>query len=214
MIVCPWCGTHYETFTTNCKNCGGALPLDGVVEPERVESADRVPVPPPAPRAVPRNYVWRILLADGWSIAAIVFLAVGIPFFIVGLVLTVAVVTALVGIPFVGIGGLFTAAGVGVLGWRYSEAQQTTDVLKDGDATPGIIESVAENFHVQVNGRYPWTITYRYEVAGQPYVGRVTTLSQPDLSQHPGRRAYVLYRRENPQRSAIYPHPYGYYELH
>ena len=27
MITCPWCGTHYLAFQSNCSNCGGALPV-------------------------------------------------------------------------------------------------------------------------------------------------------------------------------------------
>ena len=27
MVTCPWCGTNYLTFQSNCNNCGGALPV-------------------------------------------------------------------------------------------------------------------------------------------------------------------------------------------
>ena len=43
------------------------------------------------------------------------------------------------------------------------------------------------------------------------YGGKVSTLSRPDLSQQPGRPAYVLYMAGDPEQNSIYPNPYGYY---
>jgi membrane protein implicated in regulation of membrane protease activity len=211
MITCPWCGTNYATFQSNCDNCGGSLPLPAESIPRPL--AEALHVPPPAPRRLPRNYVWRILLTDGWAIVAGVFALVGAIFGLVGGALTISIVAALVGLPFAGLGVLFLAVGMPMLLWRYREAQQTVEVLREGEAALGEIVSVYQNYHVQVNGRYPWSIVYRFEVSGSEYEGKVNTLSQPDLSQRPGKAVYVLYSRGEPGRNTIYPHLYGYYGI-
>lgn len=211
MITCPWCGTNYTTFQSNCDNCGGSLSLPARISP--IPSGENLPAPPPAPRNVPRNYARRILFTDGWAIVAGIFSLLGVIFGLVGAVLTVPVVTVFVGLPFVGLGVLFLAAGIPVLFWRYRNAQGTVDVLKVGEAALGEVVSVYQNYHVRVNGRYPWTIVYRFEVNGRGYEGKVTTLSRPDLKQQPGKPVYALYLRNNPEQNTIYPNPYGYYGL-
>ena len=101
--------------------------------------------------------------------------------------------------------------GGGILAWRYEKAQQTIKVLEEGDAVLGQIVEVYQNLAVQINGRNPWTVVYRYAVDRQEYGGKVTTLSQPDLRQEPRKGVYVLYSGAKPEQSTIYPHPYGYY---
>jgi membrane protein implicated in regulation of membrane protease activity len=211
MITCPWCGTNYEVFQSNCGNCGGSLPrpAEGPAEP----SAEGLVAPPPPPRDVPDNHIWRLFLTDGWVVAAGVFFLLGFIFAIVGIALTVSLVAAFVGLPFVCLGMLFLALGLPVLVWRYSNAQRIVDVLREGEPVLGRIVHVRENVHVQVNGRYPWTIVYRFTVGGQEREGKVTTLSRPGLEQRPGRPAYVLYMQDDPEQNVIYPSPYGYYGL-
>ena len=209
MITCPWCGTNYMTFQPNCKNCGGSLPLPA--EQSAGPSATGISIPPPAPRKVPRNYAWRILLTDGWGIAGLVFLLLGAVFGIVGLGLIMGIVTAFVGLPLAALGVVFFVGGGGILIWRYERARQTVKVLEEGDAVLGKIVEVYQNWNVEINGRHPWTVVYDYGVSGQEYGGKVTTLSRPDLQQEPGKGVYVLYSRVKPEQSTIYPYPYGYY---
>ena len=159
-----------------------------------------ISIPPPAPRDVPRNYNWRILLTDGWAIVGGVFSLIG---FIFGLV----------GLPFAALGLLFLTGGMAALVRRYGLAQKTVEVLREGEPALGEILEVYQNFYVQVNGRHPWTIIYHFEVSGQEYEGKVTTLSRPDLRQQPGTQAYVLYAPADPTQNTIYPHPYGYHRV-
>ena len=72
---------------------------------------------------------------------------------------------------------------------------------------------MAQNFHVSVNNRNPWVIEYQFKVHGQRYQGKLSTLSQPDLDQQPGKPVYVLYRMDDPKKNTLYPSPYGYYGL-
>lgn len=211
MITCPWCGTNYTSFQPNCDNCGGSLPLP----PEVVPAASSVSLatPPPPPRDVPRQAVWHILSSDGWAISGLVFSLLGLVFAVVGIPLTVSLVAAFVGLPFGALGLLFLCGGMAILVWRYQMAHGTVEVLREGEATVGEIISVTQNYHVRVNGRYPWTVEYDYEVGGRLYADKVTTLSRPDLSQQPGSPVYVLYMGDDPEQSTIYPSPYGYYGL-
>ena len=209
MITCPWCGTGYTTFQPNCKNCGGSMPLP--VEKDSDSSGKALAVPPPAPRDVPRNYIWRILLSDGWAITGGILALVGAIFGVVGFGLTAGIVTAFVGLPFAALGVLGLGGGTAVLVWRYQEAQKIKEVLKEGETVLGEIENVQQVLNVRVNGRHPWTISYGFEVSGRLYQGKLTTLSQPDLSQQPETDIYVLYMQENPEQNTIYPHPYAYF---
>jgi len=97
--------------------------------------------------------------------------------------------------------------------WRYRISDRTAEVLREGEATVGEIANVIQNYHVRVNGRYPWTVEYDYEVDGRLYGGKVTTLSMPDLSQQPGSPVYVLFMRDDLAQGTVYPGPYGYYGL-
>lgn len=144
---------------------------------------------------------------------ALVFTLIGTIFPIVGIALTISIVAALVGLPFVGMGVLFLMIGIPIFVWRYQNAQQTVLVLQEGDPALGEIIDVYQNYNIRVNGRYPWSVLYHFEVFGKAYEGKVTTLSQPDLRQQPGKPVYILYLPDDPQQNTIYPYPYGYYGI-
>jgi len=205
MITCPWCGTNYATFQPNCQNCGGPLPFSPEQAPPALEES--FPKPPPAPRSISNNYVWRLLSSDGGAVAAFVFLLLGAIFTFVGLILTVVIITAFVGIPFAVLGIIFLAVGGGVGRSRYQATQRIVEVLRTGEAAEGQIVNVEENLYVSVNQRHPWTIMYQFRVGGQDREGRVTTLNVPGISLRPGKQAWVLYLPEAPEHNVLYPHP-------
>jgi len=199
VITCPWCGTNYPVFQTNCKNCGGPLPF------AEETPAVTIPAPPPAPRNLPGNYVWRMLPTDGWSILAFVFTLLGGIFTVVGFALTVSIVTAFVGIPFLFIGLPFLGAGIAVAAWRYRQAQQVLQVLRIGEAVLGQITDTSERTYITINERHPWTISYRFQIDGSEYIGAATTLRTPDWRHQPGQAVWVLYLPDNPMQNTIYP---------
>jgi hypothetical protein len=209
MITCPWCGTNYTSFQPNCDNCGGSLPLPPETAPK--SSAGRLVAPAPPPRDVPRQALWHIMSSDGWAVSASIFALLGLIFAVVGVPLTISLVAAFVGLPFLGLGLVFLGGGIAILVWRYRMAQDTVEVLRQGEAVLGEVVSVIQHYNVRVNGRSPWTVKYDYEVDGRLYGGKVTTLSMPDLSQEPGSPVYVLFMPDEPGQSIIYPSPYGYY---
>jgi hypothetical protein len=206
MIICPWCGTGYLTFQSNCTNCGGLLPAAAQTA-GLSDAAENLPAPPAAPRPISERYVWRLLSTDGWSIAALVFGLLGVIFSVVGAALTIGIITAFVGIPFLLLGLAFLAIGGWVFTWRYQEARRVVTVLRDGQATRGQIVEVQEDYSVIVNGRHPWVIRYQYQADGQVHEGKVTTLHQPGQQLQEGRAAYVLYLPASPKWSSLYPHP-------
>ena len=109
-----------------------------------------------------------------------------------------------------GWGGLLALAGGIMLALSLSKAQQTVSVLQKGEAVQGEILEIYENIHVQVNGRFLWTIRYRFNLHGEEYQNKVTTLSRPSLQQQAGSPVYVLYLPDQPELNTIYPNPFGY----
>jgi hypothetical protein len=209
MITCPWCGTNYETFQSNCANCGGSLPVP--VEPQALP--ERPLTPPLPPRQIPGKVMSRMLLTDAGVISGGIFILIGAIFFIVGIALVLPIITLPVGLPFVVLGFVFLIIGIILFLWRFHFARQMVDILRDGQAALGEITEVTQNYHIRINHRYPWIIYYRFKVHGHDYQGRLSTLSQPDLSQQPGKSVYVLYQQQDPEKNTLYPNPYGYYGL-
>ncbi len=210
MITCPWCGTNYEMFQSNCQNCGGPLSVPARNAPPSMNAnltEGNLLVPPPPPRPIANRYVWKLLAMDGWAIASLVFGLLGAIFILVGVGLILGIITAFVGIPFAVLGLLFLVGGVALAVWRYQETQRVVGVLRTGEALEGQITHVEENLHVQVNGRYPWVIRYQFRLNGQTYEGQVSTLNTPGSALQPGQSACVLYLPEAPGRNVLYPHP-------
>lgn len=206
MITCPWCGTTHPTFQSNCNNCGGPLQAPD----ERNVSSDpgeALLTPPLAPRPIPNRYVWRLVFRDGGAITAFVFGLLGFIFSLVGAGLTLGVITAFLGIPFLILGVAFLIAAVWVFMWRYQKAQQVVNVLRDGLAKRGRIIGAEQNYHVRINGMYPWVIRYQFQEDGQDYEGRVSTLNQPGETYQAGKAVWVMYLPEAPKWNSIYPHP-------
>ncbi len=209
MFVCPWCGTGYLAFRSNCQNCGGPLPGDGLDGTSAVPS-DQLPIPPAAPRPISDRYLWRLLSTDGWSIAGAVLGVLGLVFSPVGaglLLAAHAAVTAFVGIPFLVLGLAFLVTAGISLGWRYQEMKKVVGVLREGSPTQGRVTDVSENYSERINGRHPWRIGYEYQVDGSSYAGKVSTLNAPGQQLQAGAAVTVLYLPAEPARSSIYPHP-------
>ncbi len=206
MITCPWCGTKYRTFQSNCSNCGGPIERSDEENHPSV-SSENLRMPPALPRSISRNYVWRLVFTDGWGVAAMIFSFIGATFGLVGLGLTSNVLNAVVGLPFLLIGIAFFGSGVGVLIWRYQVSQMVVSVLREGEAAIGEITDVDENYSVTINGQHPWIIKYQFQVNGLQYEGKTTTLSKPAKQLQAGKAAYVLYLPNITKWSSIYPHP-------
>jgi hypothetical protein len=168
---------------------------------------EALPMPPPAPRPIPNRYAWKLLFRDGGAIAAFVFVILGFVFSLVGAGLTIAIITAFLGIPFLLLGIAFLIAGAWVFLGRYQNTQKVVKVLQDGLAKKGQIVALEQNYHVRINGRYPWLIQYKFQVEGQDYEGRVSVLNQPGEQYQSGKTAWILYLPDAPKWNSIFPHP-------
>jgi hypothetical protein len=164
-------------------------------------------MPPSAPRTISKNYVWRLLFTDGWAIAAVIFGLIGVIFSLVGASLTIIIITAFVGIPFLLLGLIFLGCGGWILNWKYKEMQKVVNVLRVGEGVRGKIVETQQNYSVRINGRYPWVIQYQFQVNGQNYEGKVTTLNPVGENLQAGKTVCILYLPTDPQWNSIYPHP-------
>jgi Protein of unknown function (DUF3592) len=206
MVTCPWCGTNYPIFQSNCSNCGGILqPLEETSSSS--VTTEYLPTPPSAPRPISNGYIWRLLSTDAWSVAAFVFGLLGTVFTLVGAGLTLGIITAFVGIPFLFLGLAFLGAAGGIFYWRYKETQKMVNVLRMGEATRGKIIEIQENYSVRINGRNPWEIRYQFQMNGQTYEGKVSTLNPVGETLQAGKTVWILYLPTAPEWNSIYPHP-------
>ncbi len=205
MITCPWCGTSYQAFQPNCDRCGG--PIHETHDTIETAPGETIPVPPPPPRSISDSYAWKLMASDGWSITAMIFGLIGGIFFIVGVPLTIAVITAFVGLPFALLGLAFLAGGIGVLFWRYRETHKVIDCLRVGQPVRGEILEAEENFNVSVNNRHPWNITYEFILNNQIYDSKLSTLNANARQLQKGQAVCVLYLPDNPAVNTIFPRP-------
>ncbi|MHC1782437.1 MAG: hypothetical protein AB9891_06705 [Anaerolineaceae bacterium] len=207
MIICPWCGTNYLEFQSNCKNCCGPIPAPREEAIFSSSQSELAAPPPPAPRPISNAYAWRLLTADGWALAVLILGLLGFIFTLVGAGLILGIVTAIVGIPFLAIGIIFLCLAIAGLVWRYGRAWKVLNILRMGEVTSGQIVEVQENYSVRVNGRHPWVIGFQFRVNGQDYNGNITTLNPVGQDIQPGKSAWVLFLPEDPRWNSIYPHP-------
>lgn len=203
MITCPWCGTSYIAFQSNCQKCGG--PLLPPAEHAPLETGKSTLKPPPAPRTIADKFVWSLMLTDGSAIVAGVFSLLGSIFTLLGLALTIAIVTAFVGLPFMGFGIVALGGGLIGLTWRYQRAQKILAVLRYGESIDGQIVSMEENLMVHVGMRHPLVIGYQFQLNGHDYMGSVATFNRPGLQLN--QSVCVLYLPQQPEHNALYPHP-------
>ncbi len=206
VYICPWCGTNYLTFQTNCSNCGGPMLAAGA-RPEPASDEGELPNPGPAPRSISSRYAWRLLWSDAWSIVALILLILGLVFGLVGGVLTLIAISAFVGRPILAYALLLLGFSIPFFIWRYRIAQKVVLVLQEGAATKGEITATNEQYSVRVNNRHPWIVRYKFTVDGRSYEGKVTTLNPPGSSLEPGQPAWILYLADAPKWNSIYPHP-------
>ena len=164
-------------------------------------------MPPPPPRSISNGYIWRLLLSDGAAIASGIIAFIGSIFTVLGGALTIAIITAFVGIPFLLLGLAFLIGGGVIFYKRYQAFEKIMLVLREGVAAVGEIVSVEENYNVEVNHRNPWNIAYRFQVNGQEYTDKVSTLNRPGAALQPEKPVSVLYLANEPEINSLYPHP-------
>ena len=87
-------------------------------------------------------------------------------------------------------------------------SDQLLHALRDGVATRGEIVDLHQDTSESINGRHPWAVVYAYEADGRMYEGTVKSWGRAGsvLALYGvGSPVHVLYVRERPERSALYP---------
>jgi hypothetical protein len=198
MHTCAWCGTSYASWRSSCESCGGALP--------QPPGEDPGPAPPEPPRTLPPSYIRRIkyttnvifLVGAGFGCIGI---PMGLLFLAIGLGSGEGAMAAVGAVVLAIFGGL----GVGLGRWGWSKAAGIINALERGRATRGKITSVYHDTSVQINGRSPWAIEYRFEAAGKGFEGKVQTWDGEQAERKPGQPVHVVYVESAPEQNALYP---------
>lgn len=211
MVTCPWCGSNYLDFQTNCRNYGGPLPLPENTSPEAISPwpTDLPPPRPPAPpRAISKRFAWKLLAISGVGITGMVFIFLGITFGLSGIFIMIfGPVVFLLGLIFALLGSVFVVLGGFLFVFGYRRAYQVVQVLRQGHETTGHIHEIRQDLSVTIQNNHPYITSYEFEVMGQVYHGRVNSINPPIPQYFPGAPATILFLPENPQVNALYPHP-------
>ena len=177
MINCPWCKTQYQEITvTNCNNCGGTLEYS-------INTSSAGPKPQHAPRVLPQKYIRRVKYT-------------GNVYTLIGMVFTIPFFWTII---FPIIGYFLWKKGIKV-------ANEELIPLEHGDSIAGEIESISRDYSIKINGVSPFVIHFIFEVNGQKHRGSVGNIFDDiDLKKKVGDLIWVVYMKNNPELSSIWP---------
>jgi hypothetical protein len=214
MITCPRCHTQYQAFQFECDQCGAALPLppaDGAGYEQNNPISDEPTAPSMPPRHMPKMALGRLLRNEPGAILGGIFLLVELVIFGVVIIAISPIIRVSDSLFFLMFNFAFIVIGAVLFIRGFQKALRTVKILRDGLAAPGEITDISMNYRVRINKRHPWVIQYKFKVFGSDYQGKLSTLSQPDADQEPGKAVYVLYDPDDPQKNSLYPGIFGYF---
>lgn len=190
MFTCGWCGTHYQTWKSQCASCGGPMPPP--------PGMDAGPEPPPPPRRLPEGFALRVRVTHNVS-------------FIIGLVISLS--CGLITAAFAAaktwaalLPGVFLLGGLFLTWHGIKHASRVLDAFRNGRAIKGKIASVREDKTTKMNGRHPWDILYTFEAEGHHHDGKISTFEAATANRFYGSPpVWVLVVDGLPERSTLYP---------
>jgi hypothetical protein len=191
MFTCGWCGTHFQTWKSQCDSCGGRMPPP--------PGMDAGPEPPPPPRKLPKVFAMRVRFTRNWMLIA----------GLVCLVIFLAMINVLLdyqnfAAAFLPV--LFLVGGIGGIIQGVQRATRVLDAFRNGRAVKGKIASVREDKQTTMNNKHPWNIVYTFESGGHHYEGKVTTFETDTANRlQGGPPVWVLVVEGNAERNTVYP---------
>jgi hypothetical protein len=180
-ITCPWCQQHWVTRPgLDCARCGGPLP------PPPGPSLSLAP--PPAPRKLPDAFLDRLKKRYFGLWFGNLFLMIGVPILVVGLVLTCfAGPFALIPL---GIGGVFATIGYMFRRHESRKMNATLEVLSRGMAAEARIAQVTRDPRELYNGE-PAILRGLHVLRGRHAPRRLHEQPRPGQRHAPSGRALV-----------------------
>ena len=197
LVTCAWCNTSYSNFQPNCSNCGGPLPSP--------PGADPGPKPPAAPRELPPGYIKKRVFSDASLMIGAIFSFIAILLFTVFFTISLSTgmmaflgASALILIIFGGVGGF-------LFYFSFKKLRGRIRAFREGLSVQGQVTEIYTDHSVQINGRSPFCLEYRFNVGGVNYEGKVNSFDSSILARQPGQPIHILYVEDNPKMNSIYP---------
>jgi hypothetical protein len=195
-ITCPWCQQHWVTRPgLDCARCGGPLP------PPPGPSLSLAP--PPAPRKLPDAFLDRLKKRYFGLWFGNLFLMIGLPVVVLGLVLTCfAGPFALIPL---GIGGVFATIGYMFRRHESRKMNATLDVLSRGMAAEARIAQITRDPRELYNGEPAYSVVYVFFVGGARYGGTMNSHDPVNATHQPGEPLWVVYNPADPNHNSLWP---------
>lgn len=100
---------------------------------------------------------------------------------------------------------VFVLPGLVIVALSVRRARRRLEVLRDGTAITGSIESVRPNVNVRINGKNPWLLSYLFEVDGRRFGGSLSTMEDDVAKFKAGQRVHVVFLPAEPDRNDLWP---------
>ncbi|MEM7095856.1 MAG: hypothetical protein AAF567_22830 [Actinomycetota bacterium] len=158
--------------------------------------------PPPAPREIPPG-------VSGTPGGMILILVGGIFVAISSIMIVVGLFTVAAGNRegwfIAGIPSIHFLVGSLLLFFAIRGRSERRRIVQDGAVALGHVENIGFNRSVRVNGRNPFKMSYRFEVAGVEYEGSHSSMDEALKRHRRHDRIWVLYDVDDPSKSVEWP---------
>ena len=103
---------------------------------------------------------------------------------------------------------LFTLGGFSALVRGVSQGRRALRAFRSGEAVEGVFSSIVRDpmYAGQNSGGAPWIVKYTFNTGSQKCEGTFSTIEDSTQAQiKAGKPVWVLYLKEDPSQSTIYP---------
>ncbi len=100
---------------------------------------------------------------------------------------------------------IFAVPGYFLLRHGLKQASGVLQAFTEGEAVRGTIHSIKKDRTQSMNDKHPWKLIYHFEIQGEVHEGELVSFSSAVSQRRPGQPVWVVYVKEAPSRSTIYP---------